>query len=92
MPAVYQVGRVASNNVSSLRSPENDALIQVLKEARSEAKISQEELSRRIGQSITFMVKVERGTRRLDVVEFILVAKELGINSTELLQRVLDRI
>lgn len=64
--------------VGSLRTAENDILIQVVKEARKAAGISQEELSRRMGQSITFIVKFERGTRRLDVYEFIRLAEFIG--------------
>lgn len=51
----------------SLRTSENDILIQMIKEARLAAYVSREELSQLIGQSITFIVKIERGTRRLDV-------------------------
>lgn len=63
--------------VGSLRTAENDILIQVIKEARLAAGISQEELSRRMGQSITFIV--ERGTRRLDVFEFVRLAEALAV-------------
>lgn len=92
MPVVYQFGRMPSQNVGSLRSPENDVLLQVLRDARTAARISQEDLSIRLGQSITFMVKIERGTRRLDVVEFIRIARELDIAPDELLRTVLEKL
>ena len=92
MLVVYQLGRVGSKNVGSLRTSENDALLRILREERKRAGVSQEELSRRLGQSITFMVKVERGTRRLDVVEFIGVAFALGLVPGELLDRVVEQI
>lgn len=78
--------------VGSLRTAENDILIQLLREARAEAKVSQEELSRRMGQSITYIVKIERGTRRLDVVEFMRLAECLGILPEELFTRFLSRV
>lgn len=70
--------------VGSLRTAENDILIQVIKEARLAAGISQEELSRRMGQSITFVVKIERGTRRLDVFEFVRLCESIGVDASEL--------
>lgn len=72
--------------VGSLRTAENDLLIQVIKEARLAAGISQEELSRRMGQSITFMVKIERGTRRVDVFELIRIAECLTLKPSELFE------
>lgn len=70
--------------VGSLRTSENDILIQVIKEARLAAGISQEELSRRMGQSITFIVKIERGTRRLDVYEFVRLSEAIGLQAADL--------
>jgi transcriptional regulator with XRE-family HTH domain len=78
--------------VGSLRTAENDILIQLLREARAEAKVSQEELSRRMGQSITYIVKIERGTRRLDVVEFMRLAECLGLLPEELFTKFLSRV
>lgn len=78
--------------VGSLRTSENDILVQVIKEARLAAGVSQEELSRRMGQSITFIVKIERGTRRLDVFEFIRIAECLSTSPSELFQTYLDRL
>lgn len=76
--------------VGSLRTAENDILIQVIKEARLTAGISQEELSRRLGQSITFIVKVERGTRRLDVFEFVRLSEAIGVDASELFSSFLE--
>lgn len=70
--------------VGSLRTSENDILIQVIKEARVAAGVSQEELSRRMGQSITFIVKIERGTRRLDVFEFVRLSQALATDPVQL--------
>lgn len=78
--------------VGSLRTSENDILIQVIKEARLAAGVSQEELSRRMGQSITFIVKIERGTRRLDVFEFIRLAECLSAIPSELFETYLNRL
>ena len=73
--------------VGSLRTSENDILIQVIKEARLVAGVSQEELSRRMGQSITFIVKIERGTRRLDVFEFVRLSEALSQEPEQMFAR-----
>lgn len=89
---VYQFGRMDRKGVGSLRTAENDILIQVVKEARQAAGVSQEELSRRMGQSVTFIVKFERGTRRLDVFELIRIAESLKVKPTELFEGYLRRL
>jgi transcriptional regulator with XRE-family HTH domain len=83
---------VERKGVGSLRTAENDVLIRVIKEARIAAGVSQEELSRRLGQSITFIVKFERGTRRLDLIEFVRVAQALSLDPEVLFSEVISSI
>jgi len=83
---------VERKGVGSLRTAENDILIRVIKEARIAAGVSQEELSRRLGQSITFIVKFERGTRRLDLIEFVRVAQALSLDPEVLFSEVISSI
>jgi transcriptional regulator with XRE-family HTH domain len=78
--------------VGSLRTAENDILIRVVKDARMAAGVSQEELSRRLGQSITFIVKFERGTRRLDLIEFVRLANALNLDPEGLSSEVMRAI
>lgn len=47
-------------------------------QARKDAGITQAELGERIGQRQTFVSKFELGERRLDVAEFVVVAKAIG--------------
>jgi transcriptional regulator with XRE-family HTH domain len=65
-------------------------LCAVLVEARKGAGISQQELARRLKRSQSFIAKIEVGERRIDVVEFIEVARALGREPTELLARALE--
>lgn len=46
------------------------AFLQLLVQLRDEARLTQAALAERIGNTQTFVSKVERGERRLDVVEF----------------------
>jgi len=59
-------------------------------EARKSAGLSQQELARRLKRSQSFIAKLEVGERRVDVVEFIDIARALGKEPTELLSRVLE--
>jgi len=68
------------------------AFLAVLVAARREAGVSQVELGRRIGKEQTFISQVERGVRRLDVVEFYVFAKGLGIDPTALFAAVASKM
>ncbi len=51
-----------------------------LRSAREELGITQTDLSQAIGQSQTFVSNLERGNRRIDVVELIDLCEALGID------------
>jgi len=48
--------------------------------AREKRKLKQSELAERLGQPQSFVSKYERGERRLDLLEFLTVAKALRID------------
>jgi transcriptional regulator with XRE-family HTH domain len=60
-----------------------DQLLEVLRNAREQAGIGQEALSKRLGQSPMFVYKVEEKQRRLDVVEFAEYVSALGQSPEE---------
>lgn len=60
---------------------------QVLIEAREAAGLNQTQLGKALGKSQSFVSNYERGQRRLDMVDFILIARVLGLEATELLKR-----
>lgn len=66
--------------VESVRTAENDALLNVLKRARLSLGVTQRRLSERLGRSNNYIANIERGSRRLDVVEFTRIAIVLGID------------
>lgn len=57
---------------------------------RKAAGITQVELAEWLGKPQSFVSKVERGERRLDVIEFCQVAEALGHNPAKLLQKFID--
>jgi transcriptional regulator with XRE-family HTH domain len=52
----------------------------MLIEARSNADLTQAELAKRIGRPQPFISLVERGERRIDVIQFYAIMKALGLD------------
>jgi transcriptional regulator with XRE-family HTH domain len=69
-------------------SPSYEAAIRVLVEVRSELGLSQRALADRLGKSRSFVSKIENRERQLDFVEFIAVARAMGLMPTELMAKV----
>lgn len=67
-------------------------LVDALVEARAQSGLTQTQLAERIGRDQTFISLIERGQRRVDVIEFIGLAKALGLDPAELFRSVLVRI
>jgi transcriptional regulator with XRE-family HTH domain len=65
------------------------ALIAALDEARERAGLTQRQLAAKLRRSDSFVWKYEAGERRIDVLEFMDIAKSLGIEATELLAQAL---
>jgi transcriptional regulator with XRE-family HTH domain len=64
--------------------------ISSLKEARVRANVTQQELADRINNTQTFVSKVERGERRLDLVETIEICEALAISPSAFITRYLE--
>ena len=61
-------------------------LLQALIQARKDAGITQVELAARIGRRQTFVSKYETEERRLDVAEYIAIARAIGAEPFELMR------
>lgn len=68
-----------------------DAAITVVINARKAKSLSQRELADRLGKPRSFVSKIENKERRLDIVEFVVISRALGISPDKLLIEV-DRI
>lgn len=53
--------------------------ISILVAARRRAGLTQRDLATRLAKPPSFIAKIETGERRLDIVEFVAIARELGI-------------
>ena len=72
----------------TLRSPEHIALMGVLREARLAASMTQADLAGRLGRPQSYVAKIETGERRVEVVEFILIARAMGRAPGEMVEEV----
>jgi transcriptional regulator with XRE-family HTH domain len=54
-----------------------------VREARRKAGVSQTELARRLGKTQQFVSFIERGVRRVDLVEYYAVMKALGVDPAD---------
>ena len=70
----------------SLKSAEYSRLIDLLVAVRHKAGIRQQTLARKLGKTQSFVAKYEGGERRLDVVEFVIIARALDADPVKLLK------
>ena len=61
----------------------------LLVEARLSAGMTQSEVASELGQPQSYVSKYERGERRLDVIEFLKVAKLIGFNPIEMISELM---
>jgi transcriptional regulator with XRE-family HTH domain len=71
---------------SSVFTQRHQEFIQFLVTARKAAGITQVELAALLGRPQSFVSKVERGERRVDVIEFCQIAEALGHDPSLLLK------
>ena len=67
----------------SIHSQQYAVFLEVLRDARKRAGLTQIDTAARIGETQTFVSKVERGERRVDVVELRLFCEAFGIRLAE---------
>lgn len=75
---------------SSIFTQRHQELIGFIASTRKAAGITQVELAQRLEKPQSFVSKVERGERRLDVIEFCRVAEALGYAPAELLREFVE--
>lgn len=71
----------------SIYRKENVALIEVIRDARISAGLTQAQVSEGLGRSQLFISDVELGKRRLDVIELRDIAHLCGISLAKLIGR-----
>jgi transcriptional regulator with XRE-family HTH domain len=74
----------------TLRTRGHRALIGILVEARERAGLTQRDLAARLKRPHSFVGRIEAGERRIDVIEFIEIARVMDVDPRELFAQVLD--
>jgi transcriptional regulator with XRE-family HTH domain len=72
----------------SIYSKEYSLFLEQLRNAREEKGLTQTEVAERLGQTQSFVSKVERGERRLDVVELRAFCYALGVGLPSFVNRI----
>ncbi len=72
----------------TLYTPQYSALLQYLVAARKAACLTQQQLAERLSKPQSFVSKFEHGERRLDVVEFLAVARAIGIDPCKVIKSI----
>lgn len=67
----------------SIYTREYEVLLRLLREARERAGVTQIELAEKLRQTQSFVSKVERGDRRLDLVQLRSILAALGVRLPE---------
>jgi len=62
--------------------------ISTIIDARKGAGLTQRQLAQRLGKPPSFVAKIETGERRLDIVEFIAIARALNVRPADLAEQV----
>lgn len=78
--------------MKSVFSAEYDIFRQRMISARKKAKLTQAALAKSLKKPQSFVAKYENGERRLDVIEFLLVTRVIGINPCDILREVEQKL
>lgn len=62
-------------------------LSQLLTEARKKSGLSQQEVADQLGRPQTYVSRVERGTRQMDLVEFLEIAEAVGFDPARFIRK-----
>lgn len=66
-------------------SRKHQSFLKLLVDARQNAGLTQVSLAKRLGRPQSFVSKYERGERRLDVIEFLEVARALSLDPVRII-------
>lgn len=75
---------------SSIFTQRHQEFIAFIASVRKASGVTQVELAQRLGKPQSFVSKVERGERRLDVIEFCDIAEALGYDPAKLLRKFVE--
>lgn len=68
------------------------AVVATIVDARHKTGMTQVELAARLSKPQSFISKIERGERRIDVLEFCAVARAMGVSPAALIDAIEGRL
>jgi transcriptional regulator with XRE-family HTH domain len=74
----------------TLRGPGHQRVIAVLARAREAAGMTQRELAAELNRPHSFVGRIEAGERRVDIIEFIEIARILRADPKRLFEQILN--
>ncbi|MGH6682254.1 MAG: helix-turn-helix domain-containing protein [Bradyrhizobium sp.] len=74
-----------------LRTARHRRVMAVLVEVRTKARVTQRELAQRLSRAHSFVSRIEKGDRRLDVPEMIQWCEALGADPVDVMKRIMRR-
>ena len=78
--------------MKSIFTDEYEVFLQRLVAARREAGLTQQALATRINRPQSFVSKYERGERRLDVLEFVMMCHAVSVDPCSIIREVESRL
>lgn len=76
----------------TLNSAEHAAFCALMIETRLKAGLTQDQLARRLRKPQSFVAKYENGERRIDVIEFMTIARAIDADAISLLRALIHRV
>lgn len=76
--------------MKSVYSDQYGDFLNIMIAARKQSRFTQQQLAEVLERPQSYVSKYERGERRLDVVEFLAIAKALKVDPCSILQRVVS--
>jgi transcriptional regulator with XRE-family HTH domain len=76
----------------SVHSADQSAFCELMVAARKKAGLTQQAAARRLNKPQSFVAKYERGERRIDVVELVVIARALGADPAHLVRALMRRM
>ncbi len=77
--------------MKSLRSAEHLRVRALLVSARERAELTQQQLADKLGRHQSFVAKYEGGERRIDIVEFLEIARALQLDPSRAIREVASK-
>ncbi|MDD3276796.1 MAG: helix-turn-helix transcriptional regulator [Kiritimatiellales bacterium] len=71
----------------TIHSPASQIFCSLLREERQNAGLSQNMLAEKLNRPQSFVAKIEKGERRVDLVEFLTITHAMGIDPVKFIRK-----